>query len=88
MLHVAPAHFRPDVSYGGSYNARVGGNARRRIAEEIARQYNLTITNDWPMPALGIDCFVMQAARNASLPRSSAICAALKLEDRELKLEF
>ena len=69
MLHVAPAHFRPDVSYGGSYNARVGGDARQRIAEEIARQYNLTITNDWPMPALGIDCFVMEAARNASLPR-------------------
>lgn len=69
MLRLAPPHFRPDIDYGGSYDARVGGSARRRIAEAIASQYNLTITNDWPMPALGVDCFVMQAASNASLPR-------------------
>jgi subtilisin family serine protease len=69
MLRVAPPHFRPDVSYGGSYNARVGGDSRRRIAEEIARQYHLTITNDWPMPALGVDCFVMAAAGDVSLLR-------------------
>jgi subtilisin family serine protease len=69
MLRLAPPHFRPDVDYGGTYDARVGGSARRRIAEAIASQYSLTITNDWPMPALGVDCFVMQAASNASLPR-------------------
>ncbi len=69
MLPLAPPHFRPDVDYGGNYDARVGGSARRRIAEAIASQYSLRITNDWPMPALGVDCFVMQAASNASLPR-------------------
>jgi len=69
MLHLAPPHFRPDVAYGGSYDARAGGSARRRIAEAIASQYSLTITNDWPMPALGVDCFVMQVGSNASLPR-------------------
>src|SRR5437016_3536113 len=69
MLHVAPPHFRPDVAYGGSYDARAGGSARRRIAEAIASQYSLTITNDWLMPALGVDCFVMQVGSNASLPR-------------------
>jgi len=68
MLRLAPPHFRPDVDYGGNYDARVGGSARRRIAEAIASQYSLRITNDWPMPALGVDCFVMQAASNASLP--------------------
>jgi len=69
MLRLAPPHFRPDVTYGGSYNARVGSKARRTIAEGIASQYSLTITNDWPMPALGVDCFVMEAASSASLPR-------------------
>ena len=68
MLRLAPPHFRPDVDYGGNYDARVGGSARRWIAEAIASQYSLKITNDWPMPALGVDCFVMQAASNASLP--------------------
>ena len=69
MLPLAPPHFRPDVSYGGSYNARVGSEARRRIAEAIASQYGMTITIGWPMPALDVDCFVMEAASNASLPR-------------------
>jgi subtilisin family serine protease len=69
MLRLAPPHFRPDVSYGGSYNTRVGGDARRRIAEAIASQYSLKIIDDWPMPALGVDCFVMEVAGNASLPR-------------------
>jgi subtilisin family serine protease len=69
MLRLAPPHFHPEVDYGGGYNARLGGVARRRIAEAIASQYRLTITNDWPMPALGVDCFVMQAAGNASLPQ-------------------
>jgi subtilisin family serine protease len=66
MLRVAPPHFRPDVSYAGGYTSRVGGPARRRIAEEIARQHHLTIVDDWPMPALGVDCFVMEAADNTS----------------------
>ena len=66
MLRVAPPHFRPDVSYAGGYTSRVGGPARRRIAEEIARQHHLTIVDDWPMPALGVDCFVMEAAGNTS----------------------
>jgi subtilisin family serine protease len=69
MLRLAPPHFRPDVTYGGSYNVRVGGQARRGIAEGIASQYGLTITNEWPMAALGVDCFVMAAPGHASLPR-------------------
>ena len=75
MLRVAPPHFRPDVSYAGGYTSRVGGPARRRIAEEIARQHHLTIVDDWPMPALGVDCFVMEAAGNTS--RASAGGAAV-----------
>lgn len=69
MLRLAPPHFRPDVDYVGSYDSRVGRNARRRIAEKLANQYELRIIDDWPMPALGVDCFVMEAHNTLSIER-------------------
>ena len=58
MLHLPPQHFRPDANYGGNYDSNHAG--LRRIAEELAREHGLTLLSDWPMPALQIDCFVMQ----------------------------
>jgi subtilisin family serine protease len=69
MLRLAPPHFRPDLDYAGSYDARVGHDARRRIAEGLADKYELSIVDDWPMPALGVDCFVMKVPGNASIER-------------------
>ena len=59
MLRLPAPHFRPDANYGGSYDTRFGRDARRRIAMELADQHRLTLIADWPMPALGVDCFVM-----------------------------
>lgn len=67
MLRAAPPHFRPDASYAGGYDAAVGRAAQARIAEKLATQYELTVVNSWPMPALGVDCFVMQARAGAAL---------------------
>jgi hypothetical protein len=67
MLHVAPPHFRPDADYNGSYGTRAGGEARRRVAEALAGKYGLRVIDDWPMPVLGVDCFVMEAPASASL---------------------
>ena len=69
MLHLAAPHFRPDVNYNGSYDPRLGGDARRRVAEALASKYRLKVINDWPMPALGVDCFVMEAPADAPLAR-------------------
>ena len=69
MLRMPAPHFRPDVSYTSSYASRVGRDARRRTAEAIASEYGLKVVDDWPMPALGVDCFVMQAPDPASLAR-------------------
>ncbi len=69
MLHLASPHFRPDVNYNGSYDARVGGDARRRVAEALAGKYGLRVIDDWPMPVLGVDCFVMEASGDARLSR-------------------
>ena len=67
MLRLPAPHFRPDVNYAGSYDRGAGRDARRQIAEVLAKQYGLKIIDGWPMPALGVDCFVMEATGNASL---------------------
>ena len=67
MLHAPAPHFRPDASYAGSYETAPGREARRRIARRLAREHDLQLLDDWPMPALGVDCFVMQLPVDASL---------------------
>lgn len=79
MLRQAPSHFRADANYSGGYDAGAGRAARRRGAARIAADYHLDVVAEWPMPALGVDCFVMettapaltapQAARLAQDPR-------------------
>jgi len=66
MLHLPPAHFRPDASYAGQYGNDSGHAARRRIAEELAKAHGLVLVNDWPMPALGVDCYVMEDPAHGS----------------------
>ncbi|HEX8956152.1 MAG TPA: S8 family serine peptidase [Burkholderiaceae bacterium] len=60
MLHLPAPHYRPDSGYSGSYGDDGGHSARRRIAEELAKAHGLVLVTDWPMPALGIDCYVME----------------------------
>ena len=60
MLRQPAPHFRPDSSYGG-YSGDAGRAARRRVAAKLARTYGLTLVNEWPMAAIGVDCFVMEA---------------------------
>jgi subtilisin family serine protease len=79
MLRLPAPHFRPDVSYTGSYDGRVGRDARRQIAEGLATQYGLKVIDGWPMPALGVDCFVLEAQRGASLAQ---IVEKLSLDPR------
>jgi len=66
MLRMPAPHFRPSLAYsGGAYGTDSARAARRRIAEALARDYGLDMLVDWPMPSLGVDCFVM-AARDAA----------------------
>lgn len=69
MLHAAAPHFRPDAGYAGGYQAAPGREARLRIARRLAHEHDLGLLDDWPMPALGMDCFVMQMPADASRTR-------------------
>src|SRR4029453_8244335 len=67
LLRLPAPHFRPDARYTGSYDRGAGRDARRRIAERLAKQYGLKIIDGWPVTALGVDCFVMEAPGNVAL---------------------
>jgi len=69
MLRLPAAHYRPDASYGGRYIDDSGRAARHRRAEALARQHALTLVDDWPMPVLGLDCYVMRYADSDNAER-------------------
>jgi subtilisin family serine protease len=72
FLRVPPQHFRPNTDYGGSYGDSEGRSARMRIAGRLARQYGVSIVSEWPMPMLGVDCFVMEVAEGQSPAEAAA----------------
>lgn len=76
MLHAAPAHYRPDSNYAGGYRTSPSREARRRIARALAREHDLRLRTDWPMPALGLDCFVLDAPDRAAAERAVQALAA------------
>lgn len=60
VMVVHPAdHLRPGAIYGGGYGDNLARSARERLARRIARHYQLTLVDNWPMPMIGVDCFVM-----------------------------
>jgi subtilisin family serine protease len=60
MLHLPPPHYRPGIRYD-NYEHAPGRAARRREAERLAHAYGLALESDWPMPILGVDCYVLRA---------------------------
>jgi len=75
MLRLPPQHFRPDSAYGGAYTGDTARVARRRLALELAAAHGLRLVNAWPMPAIGVDCFVMEEAGGAPLGPTLAALA-------------
>jgi subtilisin family serine protease len=59
MLKMPPAHYRPNSSYSGDYGDAAGQAARKRSARRIAERYGVELREGWPMPLLGVDCYVM-----------------------------
>lgn len=62
MLHQPPEHLRPGSDYGGSYGDMLSRSAGERISRHIARMHGLRVDGDWPMPLLGVSCFIMTVA--------------------------
>jgi hypothetical protein len=77
LLRLPPPHYRPGGGYGGDYGDDAAHGARRRLAAQIARTHGLTLITDWPMPLLGLDCYVMGITDG----RSTEAVAALVSKD-------
>jgi hypothetical protein len=73
MLRLPPPHYRPDVTYGGRYGDDAGSAARRRIATELAQRHGLVLKDGWAMPAIGIDCFVLEVPASVSPEGAAAL---------------
>jgi len=82
MLHLPAPHYRPDSGYSGSYGDDGGHTARHRIAEELAKAHGLLLVTDWPMPALGIDCYVMED------PAHGTAAHMVELLSRDKRIEW
>jgi hypothetical protein len=76
MLKLPVPHFRAGENYGGAYRNDGGRSARRKLALELASQHGLTLVSDWPMPVLGIDCYVLQLPSGAADPERIATLLA------------
>ncbi len=70
MVRHPPDHYRPNGAYGGGYGDDLARSARERLARRIAQAHGLTLVDAWPMPMIGLDCFVM------AVPAGRATAAA------------
>jgi subtilisin family serine protease len=67
MLRLPPQHVLPSADYGGAYGDGLQHSALRRVADRLARAHGLKVVDDWPMPLVGVDCFVLEAPPDQSL---------------------
>ena len=82
MMKVPPQHFRPGAAYGGRYGDTAALASRRRTAESVARENGLAIVDGWPMPLLGVDCYVMR------LPDGVSVEAAVQRASRDPRVAW
>jgi subtilisin family serine protease len=79
MLRMAPPHYRAGAGYEGGYPSDSGRQARRREAQRIASEHHLRLLEDWPMPVIGVDCFVMEHGDDVG---DDSVLAALARDPR------
>ena len=60
MLRMPAPHSRPNGRYRGNSGDSAAQTARTRIARGIASAHGLVLVESWPMPLIGVDCFVMR----------------------------
>lgn len=77
MLRLPPNHVRGGATYSGSYGDAASQAARRRMANAIARARGMRVADSWPMPMIGVDCFVFD------LPAGMAVEDAVKALSRD-----
>jgi len=89
MLRAPAVHDTPEAGYVGDYRNAPGRAARARIARKLADANGLTVRNDWAMPALGVDCYVLQARdESAVAPAVEALARDPRVESVQAMQQF
>lgn len=66
LLKLPAQHFRSTTGYADNYGDGASRTARRRVAARIASDHGLKLVTDWPMPLVGLDCYVMAVPEGQS----------------------
>lgn len=83
MVRHPADHFQPNGAYGGgAYGDDLSRSARERLAKAIARNHRLTFLDGWPMPMIGVDCFIM------AVPDARSTSAAVAELSRDSKVAW
>jgi subtilase family protein len=73
MIKAPPKHFRLGAGYGaGRYGDAASVAGRGRLAQSVARKNDLIEVDGWPMPLLGVDCYVMRVPDGTSVDAAVA----------------
>jgi subtilisin family serine protease len=72
MLRLPAPHVGPNGAYSSGWDDDAGRSARRRTVSRIAHDNGLTLVESWPMPLVGVDCFVLEAPPNRSATEVAA----------------
>src|SRR5687768_12324686 len=89
MLRAPAIHDTPEAGYAGDYRDAPGRKARARIAQRLAAAHDLRVRTDWPMPALGLDCFVLEAGSDAAIaPAVAALARDPRVESVQPMQDF
>ncbi len=75
LLPMPAPHYRPDAAYAGSY-AGSGQAARRAAARDLAQRHGLALVTDWPLPLLGVDCYVFAVPADRAVDGAVGALAA------------
>jgi subtilisin family serine protease len=79
VVETAPPRFQPGAAEPAGYSGTPVRARSLRVARALAREYSLQLETDWPMPALGVRCFVLSAPPSAS---PEALASALEADPR------
>ena len=59
MLKESPiSHYRPGSTYLPAYGSGSAPARQLKTARDLARKYDFRLLSDWPMPAIGVRCFL------------------------------
>jgi len=82
MVRHPADHFQLNGSYGGGYGNDLQRSERERLARGIARNHGLKFVDGWPMPMIGVDCFIM------AVPDGRSTAAAAQELSRDGKVAW